>query len=143
MPGRGHKRKGGDGRVLKRDFKKSRENVWDEKKSAKRANGEGKYAPYEKENKNFEDYYKAQKIVPEGEWDAFIASLKTPLPTSFRINGRCASPTAVHRLIPREIPTRRLPQTPTARRPRHSTRSVTVAVPSPFRRPIPSSPPQR
>ena len=96
MPGRGHKRKGGDGRVLKRDFKKSRENVWDEKKTPKRANGEGKYAPYEKENKNFEDYYKAQKIVPEGEWDAFIASLKTPLPTSFRINGRCAFPTTVH-----------------------------------------------
>ncbi len=28
-----------------------------------------------------------QKIVPEGEWDAFLASLRTPLPTSFRISG--------------------------------------------------------
>jgi len=25
--------------------------------------------------------------VPDGEWDAFMASLRAPLPTSFRING--------------------------------------------------------
>ena len=25
--------------------------------------------------------------MPEGEWDAFLTSLRTPLPTSFRING--------------------------------------------------------
>ena len=29
-----------------------------------------------------------QGIVPAGEWDAFIAQLRTPLPTTFRINGR-------------------------------------------------------
>ena len=29
-----------------------------------------------------------QGIVPEGEWDAFIKQLRTPLPTTFRINGR-------------------------------------------------------
>ena len=29
-----------------------------------------------------------QGIVPEGEWDAFITQLRTPLPTTFRINGR-------------------------------------------------------
>lgn len=26
--------------------------------------------------------------MPEGEWDAFMGKLRTPLPTSFRINGR-------------------------------------------------------
>ena len=30
----------------------------------------------------------AQEIVPEGEWDAFMESLRAPLPTTFRINGR-------------------------------------------------------
>lgn len=29
-----------------------------------------------------------QGIVPEGEWDAFIQTLRKPLPTTFRINGR-------------------------------------------------------
>ncbi len=28
-----------------------------------------------------------QKVVPEGEWDAFMACIRTPLPTTFRING--------------------------------------------------------
>ena len=32
------------------------------------------------------EYYKAQSILPEGEWERFIACLKTPLPASFRIN---------------------------------------------------------
>ncbi|KAK9821102.1 hypothetical protein WJX81_004428 [Elliptochloris bilobata] len=39
------------------------------------------------DNALFEDYYKAQNIVPQGEWDAFLTLLRTPLPTSFRING--------------------------------------------------------
>jgi len=45
--------------------------------------------PCAEENKHFEAYYKAQKICPEAEWDDFMACLRTPLPTSFRINGRC------------------------------------------------------
>jgi len=28
-----------------------------------------------------------QGIVPEGEWDAFMTALATPLPATFRING--------------------------------------------------------
>lgn len=36
-------------------------------------------------NEKFEAYYKAQGIVPEEEWDAFMASLRAPLPSSFRI----------------------------------------------------------
>lgn len=32
-------------------------------------------------------YYKAQDIVPEGEWPAFIECLQKALPVTFRING--------------------------------------------------------
>ena len=39
------------------------------------------------ENAAFEAYYKAQKIVPEGEWEEFMTSLRTALPLTFRING--------------------------------------------------------
>ncbi len=78
---------GGDDRILKRDFKKGkRENVWDPKKS-RVPDAKGEYKPYCKENEKFEEYYKGQRIVPEDEWDAFMESLRTPLPTSFRING--------------------------------------------------------
>eukprot|EP00920_Eleutheroschizon_duboscqi_P000361 GHVT01001102.1.p1 GENE.GHVT01001102.1~~GHVT01001102.1.p1 ORF type:complete len:976 (+),score=151.56 GHVT01001102.1:2400-5327(+) len=37
------------------------------------------------ENEAFEKFYKIQKIVPEDEWDQFMAALRRPLPTSFRI----------------------------------------------------------
>ena len=84
-----HKRKsnGGGGGTMKRDFKKRKDNVWDEKKS-QRENGPGGYVKtHDLTNETFEAYYRAQKIVPEGEFDAFLASLREPLPTSFRING--------------------------------------------------------
>lgn len=29
----------------------------------------------------------AQKICPEGEWETMMESFRTPLPTTFRING--------------------------------------------------------
>ena len=35
----------------------------------------------------FVEYYKKQGVVPEGQWDEFMEVLKTPLPTTFRING--------------------------------------------------------
>lgn len=38
-------------------------------------------------NADFEEYYRVQKVCPEGEWDAFMASLKSHLPMTFRING--------------------------------------------------------
>ncbi|KLO09985.1 cytosine-5--methyltransferase [Schizopora paradoxa] len=41
----------------------------------------------ETENANFEKYYKAQGIVPEAEWDAFMQALRRPLPSTFRIAG--------------------------------------------------------
>lgn len=45
------------------------------------------YEELVRENKNFETYYKGQKIVPEGEWDAFITCMKENLPAAFRLTG--------------------------------------------------------
>lgn len=46
--------------------------------------------PYEayvyKSNDRFETYYKAQNIVPEAEFPAFIAKLLEPLPSTWRVN---------------------------------------------------------
>lgn len=40
-----------------------------------------------RENKDFENYYKTQGIVPEDKWDAFIGTMRTNLPVAFRITG--------------------------------------------------------
>jgi hypothetical protein len=65
-------------RTMRRDFKTPRDNSWSEKK-AKIDN--------EQTNESFEEYYKAQGIVPEGQWEDFLAALRRQLPTTFRING--------------------------------------------------------
>jgi len=38
-------------------------------------------------NPLFEEYYKAQGIMPEGEWEDFMTAMRCPLPATFRING--------------------------------------------------------
>ncbi|KAL1783479.1 tRNA (cytosine(34)-C(5))-methyltransferase [Sigmodon hispidus] len=48
---------------------------------------EGGYPEIIKENKLFEHYYQELKIVPEGEWDQFMESLREPLPATLRITG--------------------------------------------------------
>ncbi|XP_034174449.1 tRNA (cytosine(34)-C(5))-methyltransferase Nsun2 [Osmia lignaria lignaria] len=45
------------------------------------------YADIVRENKDFENYYKTQKIVPEDQWDSFIDTMKKNLPVAFRITG--------------------------------------------------------
>ncbi|KAG7169438.1 tRNA (cytosine(34)-C(5))-methyltransferase-like [Homarus americanus] len=45
------------------------------------------YEELVRENKNFETFYKAQKIVPEEEWEAFITCMKENLPAAFRLTG--------------------------------------------------------
>jgi hypothetical protein len=68
-------------RTQARDFKETRENVW-------RSNSKpNEWQALDMHNADFEGYYQAQKIVPEGEWEAFMTSLRTMLPTTFRING--------------------------------------------------------
>eukprot|EP00899_Mesostigma_viride_P013017 jgi/Mesvir1/21716/Mv04129-RA.3 len=84
----GRGRGGGRGkRILRRDFG-GRENVWKKSKTAN-ADGVGGWhtAPHDLTNDNWESYYKEQNIIPEGEWDAFVASMRTRLPITFRING--------------------------------------------------------
>ncbi|KAM4875162.1 RNA cytosine C(5)-methyltransferase NSUN2 isoform 2-T2 [Thomomys bottae] len=48
---------------------------------------EGGYPEIVKENQLFEHYYRELKIVPEGEWDQFMAALREPLPATLRITG--------------------------------------------------------
>ena len=38
-------------------------------------------------NERLEKYYKAQNILPEDEWDAFLETMRNPLPTTFRVAG--------------------------------------------------------
>ena len=48
------------------------------------------------ENGRFFAYYKAQKIVPDEEWDLFVEALRQHLPTTFRVAG---SRQYVHRYL--------------------------------------------
>lgn len=66
---------------MRRDFAKSRDNKWNSNKNSNFMTKDDLY------NEAFEEYYKTQNIVPEGEWEDFVACLKKPLPTTFRING--------------------------------------------------------
>ncbi|XP_069469824.1 RNA cytosine C(5)-methyltransferase NSUN2 [Ambystoma mexicanum] len=51
------------------------------------AGWEGSYTDIVKENQLFERYYQELKIVPEGEWDQFMQTLREPLPATLRITG--------------------------------------------------------
>ncbi|XP_023684523.2 RNA cytosine C(5)-methyltransferase NSUN2 [Paramormyrops kingsleyae] len=45
------------------------------------------YSEIIKENKLFEHYYQEQKIVPEGEFQQFMDTMREPLPATIRITG--------------------------------------------------------
>ncbi|XP_061838377.2 RNA cytosine C(5)-methyltransferase NSUN2 isoform X1 [Nerophis lumbriciformis] len=45
------------------------------------------YADIVKENKLFEHYYQEQGLVPDGEFDHFMAAMREPLPVTIRITG--------------------------------------------------------
>ncbi|KAM7176598.1 RNA cytosine C(5)-methyltransferase NSUN2 [Macrochelys suwanniensis] len=51
------------------------------------AGWEGGYPEIIKENALFERYYRELRIVPEGEWEPFMAALREPLPATLRITG--------------------------------------------------------
>ena len=74
---------GGRGGAFARDFKRQKRD------DGNRDNKYGKtsFDDIVKTNETFEAYYKAQKIVPEDEWETFLETLRTPLPMTFRING--------------------------------------------------------
>lgn len=89
----------GRSRTQRKHFKQSRDDVWKFSSSKSDApaadvensgNNEGSnnggWEPLKTQNAAFEDYYKEQGIVAPEEWDAFIESLRRPLPAAFRIN---------------------------------------------------------
>ena len=51
--------------------------------------GRQTYPVAEKTNAQMEAYYQMQKIVPEDEWEKFLAAARAPLPTTFRISPTC------------------------------------------------------
>lgn len=57
----------------------------------------------ERSNAHFEAYYRAQQIVPPGEFHALLATLATPLPTSFRITASGKSRDAILRTLRGEM----------------------------------------
>jgi hypothetical protein len=68
---------------MRRDFQGEgrRDNAWERK-------GHGEFLDRKQlSNEAFEEYYRVQNVVPDGEWDSFVASLRKPLPITFRING--------------------------------------------------------
>ena len=63
----------------------------DSKKKSKKSSQHGLKAQpdasaYQKPNEDLEWYYRAQRVVPEGEWAAFEQTLRSPLPCVVRIN---------------------------------------------------------
>ena len=62
----------------------------------KKENGAGEYPPaHTYESAAFDEYYRAQGLVPPAEWDEFKAALKRPLGIAFRIIGHADDPGAV------------------------------------------------
>ncbi|XP_023219253.1 tRNA (cytosine(34)-C(5))-methyltransferase-like [Centruroides sculpturatus] len=57
------------------------------------------YSDIIKENASFERYYKEQHIVPEEEWEMFMAALRDNLPTAFRITGYRGQANALLKVI--------------------------------------------
>ncbi|WIA32878.1 hypothetical protein OEZ86_006052 [Tetradesmus obliquus] len=77
----GHKK-----RLMRKDYQGDgkRDNAWNEKKTHR---ADQYLEAGDMHNEAFEEYYKVQDIVPEGEWQEFLDILKKPLPITFRING--------------------------------------------------------
>ncbi|KAM8966633.1 RNA cytosine C(5)-methyltransferase NSUN2 [Pelodytes ibericus] len=57
------------------------------RKAREEAAWAGGYPEIIKENKLFEHYYQELKIVPDGEWEQFMSTLREPLPSTIRITG--------------------------------------------------------
>lgn len=72
-------------RTQKRDFREARSSEWKHEKRVKLDDGSW-VLTHDFTNEFFEEYYKAQGIVPEEEWEEFLATLGSNLPTTFRIN---------------------------------------------------------
>ncbi|XP_055715572.1 tRNA (cytosine(34)-C(5))-methyltransferase [Phlebotomus papatasi] len=76
--------------------KKNNTNPFAQRKRDKRNNEENgqkrdrrsePYVEIVRENESFFKYYKQQGIVPESDWETFVKSLQSNLPTAFRVTG--------------------------------------------------------
>ena len=47
---------------------------------------DGNYTSAQMSNKDFDEYYKAQGIIPVDEWEQFMMTMRKALPVTFRIN---------------------------------------------------------
>ncbi|GAA6030928.1 hypothetical protein JCM8097_008941 [Rhodosporidiobolus ruineniae] len=59
----------------------------------------GNYQVVNQTNETFESYYTKQGIIPADEWDQFLAALKAPLPTTFRLTASRPTALALHEHI--------------------------------------------
>ncbi|CAD6234356.1 GSCOCG00001847001-RA-CDS [Cotesia congregata] len=59
----------------------------------------GRYNDIVRENKDFETYYKAQNVIPDDQWDAFITTIRENLPSAFRITGSQTEAKALLKII--------------------------------------------
>ncbi|XP_066435306.1 RNA cytosine C(5)-methyltransferase NSUN2 [Eleutherodactylus coqui] len=57
------------------------------RRAREQAAWESGYTEIVKENELFERYYQELKIVPDGEWEPFMAAMREPLPATIRITG--------------------------------------------------------
>ncbi|KAL2733787.1 tRNA (cytosine(34)-C(5))-methyltransferase isoform X1 [Vespula squamosa] len=78
--GKGRKHKPKKNFAEKRREKQQKKNEWDNTPHRS-------YADIIRENKDFENYYKTQNIIPEEKWDEFITTMRKNLPVAFRITG--------------------------------------------------------
>ncbi|WOO79748.1 Multisite-specific tRNA:(cytosine-C(5))-methyltransferase trm4b [Vanrija pseudolonga] len=90
----GRKHNGRGGQAGKHNDRRNRQ-----KPQRSGANDWNNITPENMQNTNFEEYYKAQNIVPEDEWDSFINILKDELPTTFRVTGSRAHSSVINSLI--------------------------------------------
>jgi hypothetical protein len=74
----------------------------------------------EKTNGHLEKYYKAQRIVPSGEWAAFLVCLQKPLPAVIRITKRRSLYKSIRdEMRPQGISPRETPKHVTQTMPQH------------------------
>ncbi|KAH7098101.1 S-adenosyl-L-methionine-dependent methyltransferase [Auriculariales sp. MPI-PUGE-AT-0066] len=57
------------------------------KKNKRKTRGDGYPDDGPMANAKFNEYYKMQDVIPETEWEAFLAKAIAPLPTTFRLSG--------------------------------------------------------
>lgn len=61
---------------------------WNDGGGGKRFKEDKPYITFDmKSNADFEEYYRTQGIIPDGEWEPFLNTLRKQLPVTFRING--------------------------------------------------------